>query len=208
MSAEFSARSVSEAEQVDKVRALQRVLYRSAKQDSVRRFHALFDKVARSDILWRAWVEVASNRGAPGVDGVTITSITDGGVDGVRAFLDDLAQQLRDNRLLVSQNSRTLWCTRCCPNSLAMTFHLSRNEPGCASWTCGSDSVAAERGWAVSRTESGSSVPMSSSSSPGARTSHGVPQGHRVSTATRDHGGELRRREMEPAQPPTRPDLT
>ncbi|MEZ5378283.1 MAG: group II intron reverse transcriptase/maturase [Acidimicrobiales bacterium] len=74
------------------------MLYRSAKQDSVRRFHALFDKVARSDIMWRAWVEVASNRGAPGVDGVTITSIADGGVDGVRAFLDGLAQQLRDNQ--------------------------------------------------------------------------------------------------------------
>jgi hypothetical protein len=26
------------------------VLYRSAKQDSARRFHALYDKVARSDI--------------------------------------------------------------------------------------------------------------------------------------------------------------
>lgn len=96
MSAEFSARTVSETEQVDKVRALQRVLYRSAKQDPARRFHALYDKVARSDILWRAWAEVASNQGAPGVDGVTITSIDDGGVGGVRAFLDGLAQQLRD----------------------------------------------------------------------------------------------------------------
>ena len=61
MSAERSARSVSATEQVDKVRALQRVLYRSAKQDPQRRFHALYDKVARSDILWRAWVDVATN---------------------------------------------------------------------------------------------------------------------------------------------------
>ena len=96
MSAEFSARTVSETEQVDKVRALQRVLYRSAKQDPARRFHALYDKVARSDILWRAWAEVAQNQGAPGIDGVTITSIADGGVEGVRAFLDGLAQRLRD----------------------------------------------------------------------------------------------------------------
>ena len=96
MSAEFSARSVSETDKVDTVRALQRVLYRSAKQQSHRRFHALYDKVARSDILWRAWVEVANNQGAPGVDGVTITSIADGGVAGVRVFLDGLAQQLRD----------------------------------------------------------------------------------------------------------------
>ena len=96
MSAERSARSVSETDKVDKVRALQRVLYRSAKQEPHRRFHALYDKVARGDVLWRAWVEVANNQGAPGVDGVTITSIADGDVVGVRAFLDGLAQQLRD----------------------------------------------------------------------------------------------------------------
>jgi group II intron reverse transcriptase/maturase len=96
MSAEISARTVSESQGVDKVRALQRVLYRSAKQEPHRRFHALFDKVARSDILWRAWVEVAKNQGAPGVDGVTITSIADGGVEGVRVFLDGLAGQLRE----------------------------------------------------------------------------------------------------------------
>jgi retron-type reverse transcriptase len=96
MSAEQSARSVSETERVDKVRALQRVLYRSAKQQPHRRFHALYDKVARSDVLWRAWAEVAKNQGAPGVDGVTITSIADGGVVGVRAFLDELGRQLRD----------------------------------------------------------------------------------------------------------------
>ena len=92
----MSARTVSATEQVDKVRALQRVLYRSAKQEPHRRFHALYDKVARSDILWRAWAEVAYNQGAPGVDGVTIASIIDGAGGGVRAFLEQLAEQLRD----------------------------------------------------------------------------------------------------------------
>ena len=96
MSAEHSARSVSETEGVDPVRALQRVLYRSAKQQPTRRFHALYDKVARGDVLWRAWAEVAKNQGAPGVDGVTIASIADGGTEGVRAFLDALAGQLVD----------------------------------------------------------------------------------------------------------------
>jgi group II intron reverse transcriptase/maturase len=72
------------------------VLYRSAKQDPTRRFHALFDKVARSDVLWRAWVEVAQNQGAPGIDGVTIASIEDGGTDGVKVFLDGLAAALMD----------------------------------------------------------------------------------------------------------------
>ena len=95
MSAETSARSVSHAEGVDAVRALQRVLYRSAKQNPTRRFHALYDKVARSDVLWRAWVDVATNAGAPGVDGVSIAAIAAEGVDGVRAFLDELAAELR-----------------------------------------------------------------------------------------------------------------
>ena len=99
MSAERSARSVSHAEGVDKVRALQRVLYRSAKHDPTRRFHALYDKVARSDILWEAWVDVATNGGAPGVDGVSIDAIGDGGVEGVRAFLDGLAVELRAVRI-------------------------------------------------------------------------------------------------------------
>src|SRR5204862_6932830 len=95
MSADISARSVSRTEGVDKVRALQRVLYRSAKQDPKRRFHALFDHVARSDVMWQAWVGVATNEGAPGVDGVSIASIAADGVTGVRAFLDNLAAQLR-----------------------------------------------------------------------------------------------------------------
>jgi RNA-directed DNA polymerase len=91
MSAE-SARSVSRAKGVDRVRALQRVLYRCAKQDRDRRFHALYDKVARSDVLWKAWGEVRANRGAAGVDGVTIDDIVRSGVGD---FLDELAVKLR-----------------------------------------------------------------------------------------------------------------
>src|SRR3972149_3454208 len=91
MSAECSARSVSHVDGVDKVRALQRVLYRSAKHDRSRRFHALYDKVARSDVLWRAWRDVCSNRGAPGVDGMTIDAIEE---SGVGEFLEALAAEL------------------------------------------------------------------------------------------------------------------
>jgi group II intron reverse transcriptase/maturase len=91
MSAE-SARSVSRAKGVDRVRALQRVLYRCAKQDRDRRFHALYDKVARGDVLWKAWGEVRANRGAAGVDGVTIDDIVRSGVGD---FLDELAKKLR-----------------------------------------------------------------------------------------------------------------
>jgi len=90
-----SARSVRQARGLDSVRALQWVLYRSAEQDSVRRFHALFDKVTRSDVMWRAWSDVRANRGAPGVDGVTVDAVEQSGVAGVRAFLDALAADLR-----------------------------------------------------------------------------------------------------------------
>ena len=39
----------------DKTRALQRALYRAAKAKPTLRFHALYDKVYREDILARAW---------------------------------------------------------------------------------------------------------------------------------------------------------
>lgn len=90
-----SARSVSHTLGVDQVRALQRVLYRCAKQDEDRRFHALFDKVARSDVLWRAWGEVRANRGAAGVDGITIDDVMRSGVGD---FLSELAASLRSGR--------------------------------------------------------------------------------------------------------------
>jgi retron-type reverse transcriptase len=93
MSADISARSVSRTlTGGDRVRALQRVLYRCAKQDRDRRFHALFDHVARSDVMWRAWREVRANRGAPGVDGVSIEQVERSGAGD---FLDSLAVQLR-----------------------------------------------------------------------------------------------------------------
>jgi RNA-directed DNA polymerase len=86
------ARPVSRAEGVEASRALQRVLYRCAKQNPERRFHALYDKVARSDILSKAWQEVRANRGAPGVDGMTIEDVEE---SGIGAFLQDIAADLR-----------------------------------------------------------------------------------------------------------------
>jgi RNA-directed DNA polymerase len=88
-----SARSIREARGLDPVRALQWVLYRSAKSDPARRFHALYGQVARSDVLGRAWADVRANRGAPGVDGVRIADVES---QGVAEFLNDLAARLRD----------------------------------------------------------------------------------------------------------------
>jgi len=72
---------------------LQHALYRSAKADSGRRFHALRDKVYRKDVLWRAWVAVRRNEGAPGIDGITLADVEEYGVE---RLLDELATDLRD----------------------------------------------------------------------------------------------------------------
>lgn len=77
---------------LDKVRALQRTLYRCAEQEPERRFHALYGHVHRMTVLRRAWAGVCANRDAPGVDGMTVDAVE---ISGVDAFLQDLSQRLR-----------------------------------------------------------------------------------------------------------------
>src|SRR5438034_11041926 len=60
---------------VDKVRELQRKLWVCAKQSKTRRFHALYDRIHRSDVLREAWRRVRSNGGAAGVDRQTLEDI-------------------------------------------------------------------------------------------------------------------------------------
>jgi RNA-directed DNA polymerase len=79
----------------DAAQRLQRALYRAAKASPERRFHALYDKVYREDILRRAWQEVQANQGAAGVDGQTIEAVERSGVSG---FLEALASELRAGR--------------------------------------------------------------------------------------------------------------
>ncbi len=76
----------------DKVQALQRTLYRAAKADPGRRFHALYDKVHRRDVLERAWEQVRRNRGAAGIDRTTIADVEE---HGVTRLLDELAADLK-----------------------------------------------------------------------------------------------------------------
>jgi len=66
---------------IDKVRRLQRKLYGVAKLQPGRRFHALYDRIHRSDVLWRAWELVRRNRGAGGVDGLTLAAVEEYGIE-------------------------------------------------------------------------------------------------------------------------------
>ena len=77
----------------EQVRRLQNRLWAAAKQSSERRFHALYDRIYRSDVLWEAWRRVRANRGAAGVEAVTLAALEDDG--GVERFLAQLQSDLR-----------------------------------------------------------------------------------------------------------------
>jgi hypothetical protein len=79
---------------LDKVRALQHTLYRTAKANPGRRFHGLWDKVLRRDVLWRAWVAVRANNGAPGIDRTTLDWIEK--EYDIDRLLDELSGELRE----------------------------------------------------------------------------------------------------------------
>ncbi len=79
----------------DKVRELQVKLYLAAKRSPSRRFHALWDRIHRRDVLQRAWQQVRENRGSAGVDRITIAQIE---AQGVEMFLDELEAELREQR--------------------------------------------------------------------------------------------------------------
>lgn len=78
-----------------KVRRLQRRLWESAKRSRTRRFHALYDRIHRSDVLWEAWRRVRSNGGAAGVDEQTLAAVER---SGVAQFLEDIQAKLRAGR--------------------------------------------------------------------------------------------------------------
>src|SRR5271165_3434677 len=79
----------------EKVRKLQRRLWVCAKSSKTRRFHALYDRIHRSDVLWEAWKRVRSNKGAAGVDETTLRSIEE---RGVTQFLEGIQADLKAGR--------------------------------------------------------------------------------------------------------------
>ena len=80
----------------DPVRALQHALYRAARADPGRRFHALYDKVLAAGMSCaRAWAAVRRNNGAPGIDKITLGRVEEYGVDRLPG---ELASELREGR--------------------------------------------------------------------------------------------------------------
>ena len=72
-----------------KVRRLQNRLWAAAKQSKGRAFHALYDRIYRDDILWEAWERVRANRGAAGVDQITIAAVEAYGAERMVAELQN-----------------------------------------------------------------------------------------------------------------------
>jgi group II intron reverse transcriptase/maturase len=79
----------------DKVRGLQRKLFMVAKRQRGRRFHALYDRIWRGDVLLEAWKRVRARRGAAGVDGETLQEIERRGVED---FLREIQDVLKAGR--------------------------------------------------------------------------------------------------------------
>ena len=77
---------------IEKVRKLQRKLYLSAKVNKKRKFHALYDKVYRKDILEKAWKQVKKNDGVGGIDEVSINDIKTYGED---KFIKEIRKNLK-----------------------------------------------------------------------------------------------------------------
>src|SRR6266849_4811097 len=75
----------------EKIRTLQRKLYRKAKAEPAFRFYVLYDKICREDILRHAYGLARANAGAPGVDGVTFAQIEE---QGLEAWLVGLREDL------------------------------------------------------------------------------------------------------------------
>jgi len=92
MAATSGPNSPDRRKPVDKVRQLQRRLWAAAKRSPKRRFHALYDRICRSDVLQEAWKRVKRNKGSAGVDGQSIAAIEQG---GVAPFLSDIEAELR-----------------------------------------------------------------------------------------------------------------
>src|SRR5436305_680640 len=91
----------------EKIRKLQRALYRKAKAEPKYRFWSLYGDIMRRDLLEHALQKVARNKGGPGVDGQTVKSITQQ-PERQRQWLDALQQELKTKTYRPSPVRRVL----------------------------------------------------------------------------------------------------
>lgn len=75
-----------------KLSELRQKLYRKAKQEPQFRFYTLYGHIVAMDTLEAAWRRVRRNKGAPGVDGVSIEQVE---ADGIEGFLEKIQEELR-----------------------------------------------------------------------------------------------------------------
>lgn len=101
----MNARKMANYTNNDKAQELWKTLYLCAKESPTRRFHALYDKIYRPDILWEAWQRVKRKKGSGGVDGQTIEQIV---LDyGERKFMNEIFLELKEKRYNPSPVLRT-----------------------------------------------------------------------------------------------------
>jgi group II intron reverse transcriptase/maturase len=79
----------------EKTTVLQSKLHQASKESPERRFHALYDKLYREDVLQVAWYQVRKNKGAPGIDGVSLEAVEEQGVD---EYLAALGEELKSQQ--------------------------------------------------------------------------------------------------------------
>ena len=83
----------------------QQALHAKAKREPACRFHSLYDKLYRKDVLLHAWRCCRANGGAPGVDGVTFEQIER---EGLAGWLEELVKELR-GKTYRPQAVRRVW---------------------------------------------------------------------------------------------------